>query len=307
MGKGSSSSTQKSEPWGPAQPYLREGMGWLKDLYGSGGMKTDYSGDWVANLTPGQLEALGGITGTAGANNELLGETAGGLLDLATGRKQAGDWDRIAADTIQRIMPGINSSFAGSGMTGSTLHEQNLSRGLSEGLGAAASDFQRQGVEQQLAASGALGGVLDQIMGNQKTALGAEDRIQSQEQDELDSQYQNSLLGQNADFDALSNYLSVLSGIGGLGGTATGKQTQNPGILGILSGAAGIASLFSDQRLKEDVKRVGLTDDGLPIYTYRYRGSDQVHMGVMAQEVAQVRPEAVVDQGGYLAVNYGAI
>lgn len=307
MGKGKSTSTSVSQPWKPAQPYLTQGMGWLNDLYKSGGMTTDYSGDWVADMTPEQLDAIKGISGTAGSNNEMLGQAAGGLLGLATGQTQAGDWDRIATDTIQKIMPGINSSFAGSGMTGSTLHQQNLSQGLSQGLGMAANDFQRQSVEQQLGATGALGGVLGQIMGNQEAALGAQDRIQQQEQNELDSQYQNSLLGQNADFDALSNYLSVISGIAGLGGQGTATQQQKPGMMGILSGIAGLGSMFSDRRLKEDVKRVGQTDDGVPIFTYRYKGSDQVHMGVMAQDVAQVRPDAVSERHGYLAVDYGAI
>ena len=41
--------------------------------------------------------------------------------------------------------------------------------------------------------------------------------------------------------------------------------------------------------------------------TYRYKGGDQVHMGVMAQELAQVKPEAVTEMHGHLAVDYGAI
>lgn len=282
-------------------------MGWLDDLYKSGGMTTDYSGDWVADMTPEQLAAIQGITGTAGSNNEMLGQAAGGLLGLATGQTQAGNWDNIATDTIQKIMPGINSSFAGSGMTGSTLHQQNLGQGLSQGLGMAANDFQNKAVQQQIGATGALGGVLGQIMGNDQASLDAQDRIQGQEQNELDSKYQNSLLGQNADFDALSNYLSVISGIAGLGGQGSSTQQQKPGVMGILSGIAGIGSMFSDRRLKENVKRVGRTDDGLPIYTYTYLGSDTVQMGVMAQELAEVMPDAVVQQGDYLAVNYGAL
>lgn len=307
MSKGKSTSTSASQPWKPAQPYLKQGMGWLDNLYQSGGMTTDYSGDWVADMTPEQMQAIQGISGTAGSNNAMLGDAAGSLLGLATGQTQQGNWDAIATDTMQRIMPGINSSFSGSGMTGSTLHQQNLSQGLSQGMGMAANDFQNNAVQQQLGATGALGGVLGQIMGNQEAALGAQDRIQQQEQNELDSQYQNSLLGQNADFDALSNYLSVISGIAGLGGQSTGTQQQKPGVMGILSGIAGIGSMFSDRRLKEGIKRVGQTDDGVPIFTYRYRGSDQVHMGVMAQDVAQVRPDAVSEMHGYLAVDYGAI
>lgn len=70
---------------------------------------------------------------------------------------------------------------------------------------------------------------------------------------------------------------------------------------------SGIGSLFtlSDARAKEDIRRVGEADNGLPIYAYRYKGQPTTQIGFMAQEVAQERPEAVgVFPGGFLGVNY---
>ena len=67
------------------------------------------------------------------------------------------------------------------------------------------------------------------------------------------------------------------------------------------------AALLSDRRAKEDIQRVGKTDDGLPVYTYRYKGSDTVHMGVMAQEVQRKNPDAVVKFGDLLAVDYSKV
>lgn len=43
--------------------------------------------------------------------------------------------------------------------------------------------------------------------------------------------------------------------------------------------------MLSDRRAKEDVRRVGQTDGGIPIYTYRYKGSPVTQMGVLADEV----------------------
>lgn len=61
---------------------------------------------------------------------------------------------------------------------------------------------------------------------------------------------------------------------------------------------------FSDRRLKTDVKRVGRTDAGVPIYTYRYVWGGPVHMGVMAQDV----PEAAhMHESGYMMVDYGEV
>lgn len=83
------------------------------------------------------------------------------------------------------------------------------------------------------------------------------------------------------------------------------SQNMMGGLFGLASAGLG---LFSDERLKEDIKRVGETDDGTPIYTYRYKGDDTVHMGVLAQEAAEDSPEAVArDPSGYLAVDYGKV
>jgi opacity protein-like surface antigen len=62
---------------------------------------------------------------------------------------------------------------------------------------------------------------------------------------------------------------------------------------------------YSDKRLKRDIAMVARRADGLALYRYRYLWSDQVFVGVMAQEVAIRFPEAIT-QGpdGYLRVDY---
>ena len=61
----------------------------------------------------------------------------------------------------------------------------------------------------------------------------------------------------------------------------------------------------SDMRLKEDITRIGTAANGLPLYSYRYLGHDQLFSGVMAQDVLQHTPEAVITfPGGLMAVNY---
>ena len=81
-----------------------------------------------------------------------------------------------------------------------------------------------------------------------------------------------------------------------LGGSVFGGLSQ--------MGAAGIM-LASDRRIKKDIKRVGKTDDGQPIYTFRYKDGGGIQMGLMAQEVERKKPEAVVEgPGGIKMVNY---
>lgn len=82
---------------------------------------------------------------------------------------------------------------------------------------------------------------------------------------------------------------------------------QNSGLMGGLF-SLGAAALMSDRRAKTDIERVGKTDDGLPIYTYRYKAGGPTQMGVMAQEVRKKKPEAVRQTaGGLMAVDYGKL
>jgi outer membrane immunogenic protein len=65
----------------------------------------------------------------------------------------------------------------------------------------------------------------------------------------------------------------------------------------------------SDIRLKRDITLVGRRDDGLGLYSYRYLWGDTVYVGVMAQEVALIHPDAIVrgDLDDYLRVDYSRL
>ena len=61
----------------------------------------------------------------------------------------------------------------------------------------------------------------------------------------------------------------------------------------------------SDIRLKHDVILIGYLNDGLGLYRFSYNGSNTPYVGVIAQEVAQIAPEAVTrGRDGYLRVHY---
>jgi hypothetical protein len=64
----------------------------------------------------------------------------------------------------------------------------------------------------------------------------------------------------------------------------------------------------SDIRLKHDITRLGQLDDGLGFYRFAYNGSDKAYVGVMAQEVQMIEPEAVVvGRDGYFRVLYSKL
>ena len=74
----------------------------------------------------------------------------------------------------------------------------------------------------------------------------------------------------------------------------------------LLSEQAAVATtVTSDIRLKRDITQVGRLANGLGVYRYRYLWSDTAYVGVMAQDVEPIAPDAVVRAAdGYLRVNY---
>jgi hypothetical protein len=75
----------------------------------------------------------------------------------------------------------------------------------------------------------------------------------------------------------------------------------------IASGIGNLAKFLpSDMRLKEDIAPVGRLFDGTPVYRYRYKGAPAYHIGLMAQDVERCTPGAVIEIGGYKAVDYRA-
>ncbi|WP_235920637.1 tail fiber domain-containing protein [Brucella tritici] len=83
------------------------------------------------------------------------------------------------------------------------------------------------------------------------------------------------------------------------------QQAQTGGILGGLFGLGGKLIGLSDVRSKENIRRVGVLDNGLPVYAYNYKGDGMTHIGLIAQEVEQVNPEAVSRIGDVRIVDYG--
>jgi hypothetical protein len=78
----------------------------------------------------------------------------------------------------------------------------------------------------------------------------------------------------------------------------------------------GGAALMSDIRTKENIKHIAWLPNGLPVYTYEYKDEFKdhplaghgTHIGVMAQEVEVMYPNAVITlDNGYKAVDYGQL
>jgi hypothetical protein len=143
---------------------------------------------------------------------------------------------------------------------------------------------------------------------NQMGQVGSE--IDDLNQNLINQQIQMVMNQQGAPQSQFQNMLGPLSALSG-GGT----QSYNPGKMDYLSLGAGTAGtiLASDVRLKENVKKVA-TINKINLYTWEWNetgkkvAGDQRPFGVLAQEVRETRPDAVIENAdGWLMVDYAKL
>ena len=96
--------------------------------------------------------------------------------------------------------------------------------------------------------------------------------------------------------------------------TTTQQKTGLGDILGTGAQLYATKLMFSDERLKENIKPIGKSENGHNLYTWDWNdkakelGVNDPTTGVIAQEIMKYMPEAVItDKNGYYMVNYGVL
>lgn len=116
------------------------------------------------------------------------------------------------------------------------------------------------------------------------------------------SQQVNANQNQGTQLADLTTQVGNARASGYVGAANAGAQgTQNLMQLGTMMAVA------SDRRVKEDIAEIGKTAGGFPVYTYRYKGQPAFHMGVMAQDIENDIPGAVIEIDGIKHVDYSKV
>ena len=72
--------------------------------------------------------------------------------------------------------------------------------------------------------------------------------------------------------------------------------------------AAAVPASDLDKSIAFYTKGLGMTLAGAPLYRFRYRGQPELQIGVMADEVRPLHPDAVItNPDGFDMVNYGLL
>ena len=225
-----------------------------------------------------RMGAAGNLFGAAGTTAGAMGgnqQNAFNVIPMVEQLRNAGPSAQLAIESAKRNAPvgalgqlaGITAPIAGLGQTTAQTGQQ---------VGTTA------GGQTGTSATNAFTNMLNQLLTNTSGTQSA--------QQNANQNTNNYLAGSNSGY----NYGQSVGG-----GTSTPSVGQD-----ILQTALIGSLLFSDVRLKENVQKVGRLFNGLNVYTFRYKGSPTTHMGVLAQEVEKVHPEAVGEIGGYKAVDY---
>jgi hypothetical protein len=189
----------------------------------------------------------------------------------------------------------------------------------------------QQGYQNQLAAQQANNAAMSQGFGNELAAAQLANQARGQQFSEagyLRNEPINTLNAiragsqvtgpqfQNVPLQATTagaDYMGAagLTGQAALANANAENAQRNATMQGLFS--LGGSAMMSDIRTKENIKHLGYLPNGLPFYEFEYKpefksfGGEGKHVGVMAQEVEQVLPHAVIEINGYKVVNYGAL
>ncbi len=311
--------------------------------YGTGGGTTGLQSanqNLTSTLSPGYTSQTGGTFNQG--NNVLSNETSSGYLNPWN----SPSFGTVVNNTLASTIPATSASFINGGRSDSGLAQRAQTMAATDAVGnLAQSQYNTNQNIQNSAASQASNNYLTQqgnqikgaaiapmvdqaTAGNLGTALQTAGMTQANNQNQTNANVAAYNYGQMLPYNKLGMFENSIAGMGNPGGSVTSSQPYfsntlgnvlgaGTGLLGLnaMTGAAGggfgstmLGSLFalSDRRLKKDIEKIGVSDSGFPLYTFRYKdeGPMSMHIGVMAQDVEKRRPDAIVETPIGKAVNY---
>ena len=278
---------------GTAFPAYQNTLGMAKDVYGQVNPAAIGTANTALNVA-GQTGATQQAAGTAGTQLGMAGLAS--LFGPQYKEQQVQAALQAGRESARESQAGQNAMYGAAGGLGSSrmaLADRNL-RSLNEQRQATAAASAAAGVEANRAAAAnqlaTLGG--QQLTGANQAAAARIGYAQTPQ-------------------DVLAKYASVIYGTPQASTTPNFTGTQ--GSTGS-SKSGGFGANLSDFNAKQDIQKIGVLSNGINLYKYQYKPEfrDQwghgMQVGVIAQEVELVMPEAVIDQGnGYKAVDYSLV
>lgn len=311
MSKGSTTQTQKADPWAPQQSYLTKGFQQADDLLNSGGPQyydkatyTPFSQQTEQAMGLTQDRALAGSPLNTGAQSLAMDTIDGKFLNnnpyLESMFQQGSD----------KIAENVNAQFSSAGRTGSGAHVGRMTEEMGD-LHNNMYGNQYQNERQNQLNTMQMAPQLAETDYNDFARLGQVGQAVEGKAGEVIQDDMNRFnFYQNAPETSLANYIAAIQG--NYGGQTSSTAKEKPSTLQTVGDIAKIAAFASDIELKENIEIIGKYD-GHNIYRWDWNdkaeeiGLSGKSSGVLAQEVEEYAPHAVIQQNGYKAVIYGVL
>lgn len=318
MGGKSSKQTTENKPPKWSEPLFRSSASEAQRIYDSGAGGNVYQGQTVAGLGNTTKQGISGIQSAAASFKNPA--VTNNLTDWASGKNVLANpyFNDALQGQLDDTAAQVMSQFSGAGRYGSGANTGVLANKLGNIRSTALANQYNQDVNNMFTAGNALTGWNEANLGAQQAVTNAGQLEDQARQAKLTADFTKwqsqdmqpwTRLGllQSAAAGSAGNYgtntqtvtqpFNVLQGIGALGSIAT--MPTGAGTLG--------GKMFkSDARLKTHIKPIGVKN-GHVIYEWQYAGTRTRFRGVMAQDVIDFMPSAVIVQNGYYAVNYSML
>lgn len=313
------------------KPQYEQAAGAAQNIYNDPSNQAIYQGQTFApfsSQTQGALDAIqqratNGSPIQAAGNSEFLKTINGDYLNPSSNPYLQDTINLANQNTLQNfqtsVIPGLQSTFSLGGRYGSGNQQgafSDASRNLlqqtsNNATTIAGQNYSNERTNQLNATLNAPNFALNDYADSAALA-GVGQAYDTQNQNQINQDMSNFYATRDAGSTALDQYIARLQGLtptnaSGSNGTQTtpGNSALQNGI-GLATSAAGIAALFSDINLKENIVKIG-SEKGHNIYEFNYIGEPERYRGVMAQEVKKIKPDAVIETPQGLKVDYNMI
>lgn len=326
--KTNSSFANQTDPWDETVPYLKD---FLASLGGTAaaGQPGATDGQTAAfdqlkataaagNPNADKIMALANDEFAAPDNSGMVksgyADLQSRLTDTANGKNldlgNSGYLQKLLTQVGDDAQNRVNASFAAAGRDFSGANQGAVARGVTQAQAPLLLDQYNKEQSRTDAAARDLFGAAGSTAGQVTSLQAAQDAMRTKgiatTQSALDARDQgaNTMLKleqqlKDLPYDDLNKIAALLFPAAGLGQQSSGTGTQTAKSSGFSVGIGDIGKAVTalgticDARMKTNIVEVGALADGTPIYSFCYLGSDQVHIGPMAHEVAARTPEAV--------------
>lgn len=289
---GLSSQKTTSGPSAFAKPFISSAANEISDVY-------NQNKDANAGIAKTIQDLIPGLVNKYNDGDPNVSAATGYNTDVLSGKYLNGNpfLESIISKTSNDTLGKVGAAFGSRGAFGGTKYAEAAGRGVADSENALRyGDYNTQLGRMDTAAS-------------RSPSLAAADYLG------ITPLLATAQAGTELPFSAVNDYGSLIASL--LGNSTTTKQSGNilQSLIGAAGTAAGGALAASDRRLKTNIRKVGEFADGLNIYEFEYVDPpteklreympDGQFVGVMAQEIARIRPWALGPTvHGFMTVRY---